>query len=162
MTSATKRRHLLHELSAKQAIALECLDARGSHLVASQGAGVDRTTVSRWTTKHPAFVAELNRRKRERSEETALRIRQTTLKALETVSVEIEEGDVGLSMRWLALFGRDCLNPPIDDPTTPRDVVEHRRLELSLGGDALALLDSMDGRTTDRAEQEILIDLQDG
>jgi hypothetical protein len=27
---------------------------------------------------------------------------------------------------------------------------------------ALALLDSMDGRTTDRAEEEILIDLQDG
>ena len=63
------RYKVLHELSPIQATALGLLDTGVSHAEAALAAGVDRTTVSRWATRHPAFIAELNRRKEERAEE---------------------------------------------------------------------------------------------
>jgi hypothetical protein len=122
---ATDRYKSLHELSPAQTIALDVLDAGGSHTEAAGSSGVDRTTVSRWATKHPAFVAELNRRKRERAEESACQIADITSTALGSVGAAIQAGDASLAMQWLKQFGRDAIRAIAHEPTTPKGLLNN-------------------------------------
>ena len=60
--------------------------------------------LSRWATSHPAFVAELNRRKRERADEHAERISEVTLHAVEVIAEALGRGDTSVAL--------SCLRPP--------------------------------------------------
>lgn len=159
MTNATKRYKSLHELSATQAIAIEVIDGGGTHLEASEAAGVDRTTVSRWVVKHPAFVAEINRRRRDRAIENGIRIASVTATSLRLVEEAIAAGDLAVATRWLMRFGPSLLGPDEHTPLSADEVIEERRKALPAGGHLFAMLDSTDGRSTDDAcsliEQEL-------
>jgi hypothetical protein len=58
VAEATERHRALLTLDERQLAALDVLCAGGSHKAAAQAAGVDRVTVTRWNTRHPAFMAE--------------------------------------------------------------------------------------------------------
>ena len=52
---------------------------------------------------HPAFVAELNRRKVERAENLATRTDLLTTSALEIVQRAVQEGDLSAALAWMRL-----------------------------------------------------------
>lgn len=161
MTNEAKRYKSLHELSATQAIAIEIIDGGGTHLEASEAAGVDRTTVSRWVVKHPAFVAEINRRRRDRAIESGIRIASITATSLRLVEEAITAGDLAIATRWLMRFGPSLLGSGEHAPLSADEVIEERRRALPAGGELFEMLDSMDGRSTDDASSLIEQELKD-
>lgn len=100
---ATDRYQSLRELSPAQALAVDALDAGRTHQEAAEAAGVNRVTVTRWVHHHPAFQAELNRRRFERLENLASRADGVTARALEVVDRAIGGGDVTAAMAWIRL-----------------------------------------------------------
>lgn len=139
--NATGRDRLLHELTPSQTLALEALDAGSTHAEAAAAAGVDRTTVSRWATRHPGFVAEINRRKSERAHEHRREVEGTTARALTVVKDRIDSGDAEFALRWLKLIGMGTLINPSIGPTEPDSVIEgHRR---AMGGDLLSAFETL-------------------
>lgn len=103
--TTTDRYSSLRELSPAQARALDVLDAGGTHSEAAEAASVHRVTVSKWTTRHPAFVAELTRRRLARFELVADRAEAVTLDALDLVAQAIANGDTSAALSWLKLAG---------------------------------------------------------
>jgi hypothetical protein len=93
------------DLTPAQVLALDVLDAGGTHSEAAQVAGVHRVTVSKWTTRHPGFVAELTRRRLARFELVADRAEAVTLSALDLVAKAIDNGDTSAALSWLKLAG---------------------------------------------------------
>jgi hypothetical protein len=157
---ATDRYKSLHELTPSQTLALDVLDRGGTHAEAADVAGVDRTTVSRWATQHPAFVAELNRRKTERAERNARRIEELTLVAIENVGVALANGDLGTSMQWLKTFGVGSITDQPLGPTTVAAFIEARRNRLPTASERVfQVLDENAGATIEAAEEAILADL---
>jgi hypothetical protein len=148
-------------LSPSQSLALEILDAGGTHQEAAKAAGVDRTTVSRWATKHPAFVSEMNLRKRERAEETIHRVSEVTLAALDCVAHSVSEGNVRAAIQWLRHFGLGPVMPMSYGPTTSPEYIEWRRRMLSPVDDLTSQVDIIEGRTTERALDVIIEELDD-
>jgi len=128
--AAAERDRSLHRLSASQALAVDALDGGMTHGEAAAVAGVDRTTVSRWATKHPGFVAELNRRKAERSEKHARRIDEVTLLAIDVIAASLAEGNTTLAVKWLGLRGFAALTTAPDGPTDSRTFIERRRAQI--------------------------------
>jgi hypothetical protein len=148
MSHTNDRYRLLHQLSAAQAIAVETIDAGGTHADAASAAGVDRTTVSRWVTKHPSFVAEINRRRRDRAIENGIKISNVTVAALGLVEEAVVAGDLAIAIRWLMRFGPAALASHEQLPVSADEVIEQRRRALPFGGELGEMLDSLDGRTT--------------
>ena len=130
MNDATDRYQLLHELSPAQCIAMAALDEGATHQEAAEAAGVDRTTVSRWCSKHPAFRAELNQRKQRRAAESAKRVARLTEGALDAVESAIREGDAGLALHWLKLRGVSHLSGFPTGSTDPEVFIEEHRQTL--------------------------------
>jgi len=158
--AATNRYKSLHVLTPSQTLALDALDRGETHVEAADAAGVDRTTVSRWATKHPAFVAELNRRKTERAERNARRIEELTLVAIENVGAALADGDLGTSMQWLKTFGVGSITEQPLGPTTVAAFIEARRSRFPTASERVfQLLSESEGATTEAAEEAILADL---
>ena len=101
--AATARYQSLLELNPSQVSAIEVLDGGGTHQEAAEAAGVNRVTVTRWARHHPAFVAELNRRKVERTENLATRTDTVTRAALEVVEQAVRAGDLSAALAWIRL-----------------------------------------------------------
>lgn len=101
--ATTDRYQSLLELNQAQVTAIEVLDAGGTHQEAADNAGVNRVTVTRWGRHHPAFIAELNRRKVERAENLAIRTDLLTASALEVVQRAVQEGDLSAALAWIRL-----------------------------------------------------------
>jgi hypothetical protein len=97
----------LRELSERQQIALEALLEGKTHAEAAERAGVHRVTVSKWSAGHPAFQAELNRRRAEINVQRAARLRELDAAALDAVAAQLETNDAEFAMKWLKLRGLD-------------------------------------------------------
>jgi hypothetical protein len=95
---------MLLELSSAQALAVEVLDAGGTHKEAAEVADVDRTTVWRWVNRHPAFVAELNQRRIDRAAASQRRLEAIDDDALAALE-EAVRGDPGLALQWFKVRG---------------------------------------------------------
>lgn len=106
-TEATNDYDPLHDLSSRHLLALDALDSGATHEQAAERAGVHRVTVTNWSTKHPAFIAERNRRRHERARLFGDRIDAITSRAVEVVGSAIESGDVGAAFTWLKQTGLD-------------------------------------------------------
>ena len=160
MNDATDRYRLLHELNPSQARALDALDGGSTHGQAAEAAGVDRTTVSRWASRHPAFRAELKQRKADRAARNAERLQRLTEGALDAVEAAIAEGDAGSAFQWLRLSGLDAVPVTFNGPTTTEGVIESYRCAMgNPADDALKML--MGNRSTNEAMDEILRGLAD-
>ena len=88
-------------LTPAQIRAIDALMAGLGYETAAESAGVHRVTVSRWANHHPAFIAEMNRRRRELLAESADRIRRLDNLALRSVQERIENGDPGAADAWI-------------------------------------------------------------
>ena len=88
-------------LTPAQIRAIDALMAGLGYEKAAESAGVHRVTVSRWANHHPAFIAEMNRRRRELLAESADRIRRLDNLALRSVQERIENGDPGAADAWI-------------------------------------------------------------
>ncbi|MCP4308602.1 MAG: hypothetical protein GY788_27755 [bacterium] len=130
MSDATDRHRLLHELTPSQSLALDALDSGCTHAQAAEAASVDRTTVSRWTSKHPAFKAELNQRKADRADRNAERLQELTETALDTVEGSMAEGDAGAALQWLKLRGLQSMETDFNGPVTADGVIENYRSKM--------------------------------
>ena len=129
----SKHHELLHQLSPAQCLALEAIDRGASQAAAAEAASVDRTTVARWIAAHPAFIAELNRRKADRAACTAHETLEATQLAIETVRSALSDGDVNVALKWLRLTG---VYPEVTTgPTTADQAIEEHRLSMPNKGD---------------------------
>jgi len=115
----------LVELAPAQLIALDLLDSGATHAEAAKACGKDRVTVTRWVSHHPAFIAELNRRKIERVREHERAVAELTRAAVATVGKAVADGDVRAAVDWLRLVGLAPLLPAL--PTEPEDIIERER-----------------------------------
>ena len=121
--------------------------------------------MSRWATRHPAFLAELNRRKTDRALAAARRIDELTLRAIEAVEKAVEGGDPGVALQWLRLRGLTDVTTRPEGPTSAAGAIEARRRSLPAHGGLQAQDRSVDelfhGRpaTTEEASEVILGEL---
>ena len=104
----TKCYELLRTLTPAQCIAIDHLDAGATHQAAADAAGVHRVTVTRWARHHPAFQAELNRRRQERAERIADRMSDVALAALDVIADSVSGGDVVTALACIRLFRIDA------------------------------------------------------
>lgn len=162
MHESTDRYRLLLELTPAQAIAADALTAGATHAEAAHAAGVDRTTVTRWSTRHPAFIAEMNRRRVASAEATRQRVELLTMRSIELVGQAINEGDTNLAMQWLRLHGTGSATAEPAVLTEASDIIEERRLALPDPGGPEAMADLVAERSTERAMQVIAWELEPG
>jgi hypothetical protein len=157
MTDIADCYELLLQLSPSQSLAVEVLDRGGTHSEAAEAAGVDRTTVARWATRHPAFVAELGRRRLDRARSNARRLAEIDLQAIGEISAEIERGNADLALKWCKLRGFSGMVVSSGDPTDPVSYIRAR--VNGLPSDTDCLLQKIEGRTPQRAVKAIWDDL---
>ena len=162
MSDTTNRYKSLHQLNPSQSRALDLLDQGSTHAEVADAVTVDRTTITRWANSHPAFVAELNRRKSERAELSRIRIAEVTDRALKALIEAIDGGDTRTAVEWLKLTNVVVHISAKSGPTSSKAVIEARRRQLpELGGPEEAL-DQMSGRTLERALETIADELAEG
>lgn len=95
----------LRSLTERQLLAIDALLTGSTHREAAEAAGVHRVTVSGWVSTHPAFQAELNRRRQELNEGRAARLRELDEAALNALAARLDDGDPEYAMKWLKLRG---------------------------------------------------------
>ena len=125
----TDRYESLLQLSSSQVLAVEALDAGSTHHDAALAAGVNRVTVSRWVRHHPAFIAEMNRRRVERLEHLSAQIGDVTSRAIDVVAKAISDGDLSTALAWVRLTcvsSRSAIeaSTAFSDPVTPGEVID--------------------------------------
>ena len=135
--NAADRYRLLLKLTPSQALAVEVIDRGGSHSEAAEAAGVDRTTVVRWM-RHPAFMAEINRRRLDRARSNERALAEIDRKAMAVVAEAIESEGSDLALRWFKLRGFGGLTKAATGPIDAADIIEGRRRDLP--AEALARL----------------------
>ena len=111
------------EVSDRQSIAIDALIAGSTHLEAAKLAGVQRSTVTGWCNKNIAFIAEWNRRRKERLAAAGERLHEVTGAALDVVMASIDEGDTATGLALIRIVGVDhLLSAARPGPTTPMGV----------------------------------------
>lgn len=155
---ATDRYKLLLKLNPSQALAVEVLDRGGTHAEAAEAAAVDRTTVARWVRRHPAFIAEVNRRRLDRARSNEHALGEIDRKALATLREAMESGGPDLALRWLKLRGLTVVASGPAGPTDPLAVIEARQNALS--NEMFSNLALSSGQTVGKAVSAIWADLE--
>lgn len=122
MDSDTGRHQVLLRLDERQLAALDVLGAGGSHATAAEAAGVDRVTVTRWNTRHPAFIAERSARRLDRVREHNASVRSMVGRAVAVVTSRLDEGDLGAALAVLRLVGHQLNLPESGERTDPEEV----------------------------------------
>jgi hypothetical protein len=89
--SATNGHNPLH-LSVEQENAINLLLLGKTDAEVAEGVGVHRVTVTKWRNKHPAFQAELNRRRQEVWEAAIDQVRSLVPKAVAVIAGEFDGG----------------------------------------------------------------------
>ncbi len=124
------------EVSDRQSIAIDALVAGSTHREAAEKAGVQRSTVTGWCNKHITFIAEWNRRRRQRLTVAGERLHEATSTALDVVAVTINSGDVRTALALIRLVGVEhLLSAARHGPTTPMGV--HQDLAADLRADLM-------------------------
>jgi hypothetical protein len=85
LTKGTHKESQLFTLSVKQLNAIDPIVAGSNDREVAEKVGVERETVTRWRLYHPAFRAELNKRRKEVLESSLDKMRTLVPKSLETI-----------------------------------------------------------------------------
>ena len=119
------------EVNDRQSIAIDALVAGSTHLEAAKLAGVQRSTVTTWCNKNITFIAEWNRRRRQRLTSAGDRLHETTGAALDAVAESISSGDVRTALALIRIVGVEhLLRAALPGPTTPMGVHAHLAADL--------------------------------
>lgn len=88
---------------------------------AARAIGKHRTTVSKWRHQHPAFIAELNLRERQRRERHAEQLSLMDELATQNVLERLQSGDAKAADTWFKARGLANLkSPPVGSVTVTR------------------------------------------
>jgi hypothetical protein len=124
------------EVSDRQAIAIDALVSGSTHLEAAKLAGVQRSTVTGWCNKNITFIAEWNRRRRQRLTAAGERLHEVTSTALDVVAETINSGDTATALALIRMVGVEhLLSAAQPGPTTPLRV--HQDLAAGLRSDLM-------------------------
>ena len=94
-------------LSEKQYQAIDLiLQGMTDEEVASR-IGISRQTVNKWKNKNPAFIAELNRRRKEIHDASRDKLIRLASKAIDTLEQEVEAGNWKVALEILKMAGLD-------------------------------------------------------
>ena len=122
------------EVTDRQSIAIDALVSGSTHLEAAKLAGVQRSTVTAWCNKNITFIAEWNRRRRQRLAVAGERLHQTMGAALDAVAESIRDGDIAAALALIRIVGVEhLLSAAQPGPTTPMGV--HQDLAADLRSD---------------------------
>jgi len=122
------------EVSDRQSIAIDALVAGSTHREAAKLAGVQRSTVTGWCNKNITFIAERNRRRKQRLTAAGERLHEATSTALDVVAETINSGDVRTALALIRLVGVEhLLSAARHGPTSPMGV--HQDLAAGLRSD---------------------------
>ncbi len=122
------------EVNDRQSIAIDALVAGGTHLEAAKLAGVQRSTVTGWCNKNITFIAEWNRRRRQRLTAAGERLHEVTVAALDAVMESISEGHTATALALIRIVGVEhLLLAARPGPPTPLGV--HQDLAADLRSD---------------------------
>jgi hypothetical protein len=124
------------EVTDRQSIAIDALISGATHLEAAKLAGVQRSTVTGWCNKNIIFIAEWNRRRKQRLAAAGERLYEVTVAALESVMASISGGDAATALAFVRMVGVEhLLSAARPGPTTPMGV--HQDLAAGLRSDLL-------------------------
>ena len=124
------------EVSDRQSIAIDALVAGSTHLEAAKLAGVQRSTVTGWCNKNIIFIAEWNRRRKQRLATAGERLHEVTVAALDAVMESIRDGDIAAALALIRIVGVEHLvRAAQPGPTTPMGV--HQDLAADLRSDLM-------------------------
>ena len=127
------------EVSDRQSIAIDALVAGSTHLEAAKLAGVQRSTVTAWCNKNITFIAEWNRRRRQRLAAAGERLHQAIGAALDAVAESIHDGDTRTALALIRIVGVEhLLLAARPGPPTPLGV--HQDLAADLRSDLMGEL----------------------
>ena len=122
------------EVSDRQSIAIDALIGGTTHREAAEKAGVQRTTVTAWCNKNITFIAEWNRRRRQRLAAAGERLHEVTVAALDAVAESINDGDTAAALTFIRIVGiKHLLSAAQPGPTSPMGV--HQDLAADLRSD---------------------------
>jgi hypothetical protein len=95
---------------------------------------VQRSTVTAWCNKNIVFIAEWNRRRKQRLATAGERLHQVTVAALDAVAESINDGDTTAALAFIRIVGVEhLLSAAQPGPTTPMGV--HQDLAADLRSD---------------------------
>jgi len=124
------------EVSDRQSIAIDALVAGSTHLEAAKLVGVQRSTVTGWCNRNIIFIAEWNRRRRQRLTAAGERLHEATSTALDVVAETINSGDTATALALIRMVGVEhLLSAAQPGPTTPLGV--HQDLAAGLRSDLM-------------------------
>ena len=124
------------EVNDRQSIAIDALVAGSTHLEAAKLAGVQRSTVTGWCNKNIVFIAEWNRRRRQRLTAAGERLHEVTVAALDAVMESINNGDTVTALAFIRIVGVEhLLSAAQPGPSTPMGV--HQDLAADLRSDLM-------------------------
>ena len=119
------------EVTDRQSVAIDALVAGSTHLEAAKLAGVQRSTVTAWCNKNIVFIAEWNRRRRQRLAAAGERLYEVTVAALESVMASISGGDAATALALIRMVGVEhLLSAARPGPTTPMGVYQDLAADL--------------------------------
>ena len=122
------------EVSDRQSIAIDALIRGTTHREAAENAGVQRTTVTAWCNKNIVFIAEWNRRRKQRLAAAGERLHEVTGAALDAVAESINDGDTAAALTFIRIVGVEhLLSAAQPGPTSPMGV--HQDLAADLRSD---------------------------
>ena len=122
------------EVSDRQSIAIDALIRGTTHREAAENAGVQRTTVTAWCNKNIVFIAEWNRRRKQRLAAAGERLHEVTVAALDAVAESINDGDTAAALAFIRIVGVEhLLSAAQPGPTSPMGV--HQDLAADLRSD---------------------------
>ena len=108
------------EVTDRQSIAIDALVSGATQQEAAEKARVQRTTVAEWCNHNIGFMAERNRRRRDRLEAAGEQLQETLCAALEHLGERVREGDTGAAMAIVKAVGvGHLLNVVKPGPTDP-------------------------------------------
>ena len=124
------------EVTDRQSIAIDALVAGSTHREAAEKAGVQRSTVTGWCNHNITFIAEWNRRRKQRLAAAGERLYEVTVAALESVMASISGGDTATALALIRIVGVEhFVRAAQPGPTTPMGV--HQDLAADLRSDLM-------------------------
>ena len=118
------------EVTDRQSIAIDALVSGATQQEAAEKARVQRTTVAEWCNHNIPFMAERNRRRRDRLEAAGEQLQETLCAALEHLGERVREGDTGAAMAIVKAVGvghlLDAVKPGPTDPAVVKTNLAQR------------------------------------
>ena len=111
-------------MTPEQLNAIELLIQGDTDQAVADAIGRDRTTLWKWKTRAPYFMATLEARRQEQFGQASQRLRNLLSKAIENVAHAVDEGDVKASFEVIRATGLHGFAPPTGD--TNVEVIANR------------------------------------